>query len=61
MARPSNNLKNKVFQIRCTQEFLNTVDDLRSAFGMENRTELIEYLVDFIPTLAGQNKDSEDG
>jgi len=51
--------KDKTFQIRCDQEFLDTVDELRNAFGM-NRTELIEYLVQYIPELAGQNKDGED-
>lgn len=47
--------KTKVLQIRCTQEFLDTVDELRSAFGM-NRTELIEYLVQYLPALAEQQK-----
>ena len=45
--------KDKTFQIRCDQEFLDTVDELRQAFGM-NRTELIEYLVQYIPSLAEQ-------
>jgi hypothetical protein len=52
-------VKNKVLQIRCTQGFLDTVDELRSAFGM-NRTELIEYLVQYLPTITGQNKDGND-
>jgi hypothetical protein len=49
--RRTDNPKNKVLQIRCTQEFLDEVDGLREAFGM-NRTELIEYLVQYLPTLA---------
>ena len=47
--------KDKVLQIRCTQDFLNEVDELRSAFGM-NRTELIEYLVQYLPALATEQK-----
>jgi hypothetical protein len=47
--------KDKILNIRCTQEFLNTVDELCSAFGM-NRTEVIEYLVQYIPALATQQK-----
>lgn len=44
-------VKNKVLQIRCTQAFLDDVDELREALGM-NRTELIEYLIRYLPTLA---------
>ena len=49
-------IKDKVLQIRCTQSFLDEMDELRSAFGM-NRTELIEYLVEYIPHLATQERD----
>jgi len=47
--------KDKCFTIRCTQDFLDEVDELRSAFGM-NKTELIEYLVQYIPALAAEQK-----
>jgi hypothetical protein len=46
-------IKDKVLQIRCTQEFLDQVDTLRQDLGM-NRTELIEYLVQYLPFLAKQ-------
>jgi hypothetical protein len=55
--RKTNNPKDKVLQIRCTQDFLHSVDELRGAFGM-NRTELIEYLVQYIPSLASQQAES---
>lgn len=47
--------KDKVLQIRCTQEFLDIVDELRHAFGL-NRTELIEHLVHYYPALVAQQK-----
>ena len=49
--------KDKTFQIRCDQEFLDMVDELRQAFGM-NRTELIEHLVHYYPALAEMEKRS---
>ena len=47
--------KDKVIQIRCNQEFLDLVDELRHALGM-NRTELIEHLVYYYPALAEQER-----
>jgi hypothetical protein len=60
LGRPTSGRKNKVMQIRCTQEFLDEVDSLCAAFGMDSRTELIEYLVDFIPALAAQKGECLD-
>jgi predicted DNA binding CopG/RHH family protein len=51
--------KDKRLNIRCTQELLDMVDELRSAFGM-NRTEVIEYLVQYIPALAAKQKGTVD-
>ena len=51
--------KDKVLQIRCNQEFLDTLDGLRQALGM-NRTEMIEFAINLFPALAGQKEDSDD-
>jgi len=53
-------IKDKVLQIRCNQEFLDTVDELRAAFGM-NKTEIIEFAIRLFPILAGQKKDGNNG
>ena len=56
MARTTDNPKNKTVSFRATEEFIDRMDALADAFGM-NRTELIEYLVEYIPHLATECKD----
>ncbi len=51
-------LKNKTFSMRVSDDFLETVDELSAAFGM-NKTEVVEFAIRLFPTLAGQNKDGE--
>lgn len=60
LGRPTGGRKNKTVQFRCTQEFIDKMDNLSDALGMDTRTELIEYLVEFIPALAAQNGDCKD-
>ena len=58
--RPTDNPKTKTFSMRTSEDFLNTLDELANAFGM-NKTEVVEFAIDLFPTLAAQNKDGEDG
>jgi len=48
------NTKNKTFSMRCDQHFLDQVDELRAAFGL-NRSELIEFVVKYYSTISGGN------
>lgn len=56
MARLTDHPKNRTITFRATEEFVNEMDNLANAFGM-NRTELIEYLVEYIPNLTSQRDD----
>lgn len=51
--------KDKKLQIRCSQEFLDVLDELSAAFGM-SKTGVIEFAIGLFPTLAAQNKDGEN-
>lgn len=58
LGRPTDNPKNKMFSMRTTEKFLETVDELADAFGM-SRTSVIEFSVNMLPTLAKQLKREE--
>ena len=51
--------KTKVFQMRVTDEFINTVEELGEAFGM-NKTEVIEFAIELFPALARQKGGSHE-
>lgn len=52
-------IKTRVFQMRVTDEFIRTIEELGDAFGM-NKTEVIEFAIELFPALARANKDSKD-
>jgi hypothetical protein len=45
--------RDKKFQMRCEQEFLDLIDSLRKELGM-SRTEFIEFAVRLFPALSAQ-------
>lgn len=59
VGRPTDSPKNKMFSMRITEEFLETLDELGDAFGM-SRTGVVEFSVNMLPTLAKQLKREEE-
>jgi hypothetical protein len=55
LGRPTDEPKNKMFSMRTTEKFLETLDELGDAFGM-SRTGVVEFSVTMLPTLAKQLK-----
>ena len=55
VGRPTEEPKNKMFSMRTTEKFLETLDELSDAFGM-SRTGVVEFSVNMLPTLAKQLK-----
>ena len=59
LGRPTNELKDKMFSMRTTGKFFETLDELCNAFGM-TRTDVVEFSVNMLPTLAKQLKKEEE-
>jgi len=52
--------KNKMFQMRCRQEFLDAIDELRVHLDM-SRPAMVEFAVSLFPALVEKLKENEDG
>ena len=59
LGRPTDEPRDKMFSMRTTKKFLETLNELGDAFGM-SRTDVVEFSVNMLPTLAKQLKREEE-
>ena len=43
--------KDKKFQMRCTQQFLDDLDELTNAIGLKSRSAVVELTISIYPAL----------